>query len=151
MTRKTFLKGKKTSIVLLVVTAAIVVSALLSPASSISANPCAQCHGQYYEYLDIREGDSRNQLPTSISVGENKTVTVVVQNVANTVANALLSSVSLTLRSKNGHFSVKQATFNVPGLLQWGTTKNATWEITGISVGTDTLLISATEKTRTSK
>jgi hypothetical protein len=51
-----------------------------------------------------------------------------------------MSDVALTLRSKNGHFSVKQGTFKVQGLLQWGTTKNATWEITGVSAGTDALL-----------
>ena len=73
-------------------------------------------------------------------------MTIIVGNLVNTVQNAVMSDVSLTLRSKNGHFSVKQATFNVRGLLQWGATTNATWEITGISVGTDALLISATAK-----
>jgi hypothetical protein len=93
--------------------------------------------------LDILEGDVRNHLPVTIRVGENRNVTVVVQNIANTPTNAVMSSVSLTLRSQNGHFTVKTATYNVPGLPQWGTTATATWQITGVSSGTDALLISA--------
>ena len=145
MTRKSFLRDRQVGIALILFAAIVIFgSAFLPPASSISANLCAPCHSQYSEYLDILEGDSRNQLPTSIGVGETKNVTVVLENRANTVTNAVMSSVSLTLRSKNGHFSVKQEGFTVQGLFQWGTTKIAAWQITGVSLGADALLISAT-------
>ena len=67
------------------------------------------------------------------------------ENIANIPKNTVLSSVSMTLRSQNGHFSVKTATYTLPGLglLQWGTTATATQQITGVSNGTDVLLISA--------
>lgn len=125
MNQKHFSKSKKTAAVLLsVVVVLVAVSALFPPASSKSTNPCAECHPQYAEYLDILEGSSQNQLPATIEVGGTKNVTVVMENIANIPKNTVLSSVSMTLRSQNGHFSVKTATNTLPGLglLQWGTT-----------------------------
>ena len=145
MFRKSLFRTRKTSCFLFTLTAMMIMSTFVAPASSISANPCAACHSQYYEHLDIRERDSGNQLPQSINVGENRTVTVVVENSANTNQNTIMYDVVLTLRSQDGHFSVKQQTY-VIGNLQWGKTKNATWEITGVSEGTDGLLIAATSK-----
>ena len=143
MTRTWFLKNRTPTILLSVTAATIVVSALIMPASSKSSNPCAFCHSAYSEYLDILEGDSRNQLPATLKVGEARNVTVVIENIANIHANAVMSSASLTLRSQNGHFAVRVATYSVPGLLQWGTTATATWQIIGVSAGSDVLLISA--------
>jgi hypothetical protein len=136
---------KKASYLLLAFTLAIVLSVFLSAARSASSNPCSSCHGgSYYQVLDILEGDSENQLPAAINAGETKTVAVVVENSVNTVKYSTLSSVSLTLQSKNGHFSVKDPTYCV-GTLEAGT-QTAAWEITGTSDEEDSLFISATAR-----
>lgn len=117
--------------------------AILSPISlSISNEPCARCHGsRYYQYLDILETDSQSQLPSAINLGETKTVKVVIQNDVNTGTYATLTSVSVTLTSAKGYFSVNTPTINIE-TLQSGTT-TASWQITSISDGYDYLTIQA--------
>ena len=91
--------------------------------------------------LDIVEGSGQNIIPASLQVGQTQTVTVVIENVNNAPRNNLFSSVTVTLTSQNGHFSVNTPNYNV-GNLPTGTAI-ATWRITGISQGSDVLLISA--------
>src|SRR3990172_12729750 len=142
MLRKSFFRIHKTSCVVLGVTIVIVLSLLFAPAASISSNPCGSCHGSYYQYLDVREGDGGNQIPATIGLGETKSISVVIENSVNTPNYNVLSSVSVTLSSRNGHFSVTTPISNIGDLSQG--TKTATWEIKGISAGEDSLLISAT-------
>ena len=142
--KQSFFRGHRTSI-LLIASAIIVMSFIFfSPVFSQSTNPCSSCHGGYYQYLDILEGNAANQLPTTLNVGQTATVSVVVQNNVNTASYTALSSVSLTLNSQNGHFTVSVPTFSV-GTLQKGTT-TATWQITGVSAGPDVLVISASAR-----
>jgi hypothetical protein len=139
--KKSIFRTHKASI-LLIATSVIVLSFIfLSPVFSQSTSPCNSCHGGYYQYLDILEGNAANQLPATLNVGATATVSVVVQNNVNTALYTALSSVSLTLTSQNGHFTASAPTYSV-GTLQKGTA-TATWTVTGVSAGADTLFISA--------
>ena len=132
----------KTSILLaLAVAIAIVIAALASPAFSKSTNPCSPCHSSYNQYLDIMEGDPANSIPATLDVGETKTVTVSIENQVNAARYTSLSSVSVTLKSANGRFSVATPTISV-GTLFAGT-RTLTWQITGVSTGADSISITA--------
>jgi hypothetical protein len=139
--KKYIFRMHKASILLIVVAIIVVASIFLSPVFSQSTSPCSSCHGGYYQYLDILEGNAANQLPATLNVGETATVTIIVENNANTALYTALSSVSLTLKSQSGHFTVNVPTFSI-GALQKGTA-TATWQITGVSAGSDALVISA--------
>ena len=142
MNLKSIPKISRVSYLLLAVTLAVVIALLASPASSVSTNQCAACHGtKYNQQLDVLEGNSQNKIPTALQVGQTQTVTVAVSNINNAALNNQLSSVSLTLSSQNGHFSVATPTYNI-GTLSTGTA-TATWQITGTSQGSDALLISS--------
>ena len=135
---------KKTSIMMIFVTLMIIFLVFLAPyTTGTSTNPCGSCHSGkvYSQYLDILEGNSANQIPSAIEVEETKTVSVVVENSGNPGTYPMLSDVSVTLTSKNGHFSVNSPTYSI-GDLPLGT-KTATWQITGVSEGFDSLLITA--------
>lgn len=120
----------------------IIIIIIISPAvSGRSANPCGSCHRSYYQYLDILEDNSGNQIPTTINVGETKSVSILIENIINTQRYTTLSGVSVTLTSQNGHFSVAAPTFNV-GNLPVGT-KTVAWQIIGVSAGSDSLAITA--------
>ncbi len=132
----------RVSYLLLAITVAVVVALLAAPAFSVSTNQCNVCHGtKYSQTLDIVEGNTQNKIPTSLQVGQTQTVTIAVSNINNAALNNQLSSVSVKLSSQNGHFSVGTPTFNV-GTLSTGTA-TATWQITGVSQGSDALLISS--------
>jgi hypothetical protein len=121
---------------------AIVISLVAAPASSVSSNQCNSFHGSTYNMqLDIVEGSSQNIIPTNIQMGQTHTVTVAISNINNAPKNNVFTSVTLTLSSQNGHFSVNTPTVNV-GTLTTGTA-TATWQITGVSEGSDALIISA--------
>ncbi len=139
--RESLKKTHKTSYLVLTFTLVIVGSILLSPVLSASTNVCGSCHGGYYQYLDILEGNGGNALPATITVGQSSTVTVVVENRINAGRYTSLSSVSLTLTSQNGRFTVSTPTYNI-GTLSAGTA-SATWQITGTSAGPDALVITA--------
>lgn len=134
---------KKLTYIVLSLTLIITVALLFSPlTSSISSNPCGLCgHIGYYQYLDVVEGDSGNQVPSTLNVSETKTVSVVILNDVNTGRYTTLTSVFITLSSAYGHFSISNPTFYV-GDLAAGTT-TAIWQITGISEGFDYLTIQA--------
>jgi ferredoxin len=135
---------KRASCLLVAVAILVVLLAFLSQSFSKSNNPCSPCHISYYQYLDIVEGDASNQIPSIINVGETKTVKVIVSNLCNAPINTVMSAVSLSLSSQNGHFSVKSATYTV-GSLPIGRA-TATWDITGVSAGNDTFVITAQGK-----
>ncbi len=120
-----------------------VLAFVASPGSQArSSNFCSACHSSSrFQYLDILEGNSGNKLPVSITVGETKSVTVVVQNQCNALTYNTLTGVSVTLLSQSGHIKVGTQTVSL-GTLPVGT-KTATWQITGVSAGSDTLLITA--------
>ncbi len=133
---------KKLTYALLSVTFIVLLILIFSPSSlSISSDPCSPCHGSYYQYLDLMEGNGGNQIPAALNLSETKTVTVVIQNDVNTVRYATLMGVSVRLNSANGHFSVNNPTFNI-GELPPGSTA-ASWQITGISEGFDYIIIQA--------
>jgi hypothetical protein len=134
----------KTTYLLMAVAFAIFVLVFISPVFSQSPNPCSSCHSGYYQYLDILEGNSGNIIPTTIDIGQTKTVTVVIQNNVNIAKYTDLSTVSLTLTSQSGHFSVTTPTYSI-GTLHVGTA-TATWQITGKSSGNDALIITASGK-----
>ena len=121
--------------IVLIATIAIAVALFAAPVFSLSSNQCSSCHGSTYnQQLDIWEGNSQNIIPSSIMVGQTATVTVVIQNINN--APPLydqFSSVTATLSSQNGHFSVANPNFNI-GTLPTGTA-TATWQITGRLTG----------------
>jgi hypothetical protein len=142
--KKQFFKMHKASYLIIAAAIIIVASIFLSPALSTSTSQCNSCHGGYNQYLDILEGNAANQLPTTLTVGQTATVTVIVENNVNTATYTALSSVSLTLSSQNGHFTVSAPTYNI-GALQKGTAI-ATWQITGVSAGIDSYVIGATAK-----
>ncbi len=128
---------------LLVVAAILFVFAAALPfIGARSANPCSQCHSSNRsQYLDILEADSRNMLPTSLGVGETATVTVVIENQCSVDTYSTLTSVTLTLASQSGHIRVAAPAYSVGTLLVG--TRTATWQITGVSAGSDTLTVSA--------
>jgi len=133
---------KKITKIVLVVTL-VVLALVFSPLTfSRSNEPCQRCHGSsYYQYLDILEGDSGNQIPSTLAVGQTVTVKVVVSNDVNTATYSTLS-VSLTLSSANGHFTVDHPTYSISSMPAG--TATATWQITGTSDGYDYLVIQAT-------
>ena len=134
---------KKITLAVLSITMLVVILPLLSPNSyERSTNPCSRCHGGYYQYLDIVEEEPTNQMPTTLSLNETKTVSVAIQNLVNTDEYSLLSGVTLKLSSSYGHFSVNSSTVSI-GNLPPGK-KTASWQVTGISDGFDYLVISAT-------
>jgi hypothetical protein len=136
---------KKITKTMLILTLLVIAAVAVSPlVLSRSNEPCASCHSSkgYYQYLDILEDDSGNQIPTTLSVTQTVTVKVVVQNEVNSPRYTDLSSVSLTLRSIYGHFQVSSPTYSVGGLSPG--TATATWQITGISDGYDYIDIHAT-------
>ena len=135
-------KKHPVSIFMAAFTVAILVSLLAAPAFSVSSNQCSSCHGSSYNMqLDVVEGNSQNVIPTSIEVGQTQTVTIAIENINNAPRYDTFTSVTVTLSSQNGHFSVNPSTFNV-GSLSTGTA-TATWKITGVSQGSDALVISA--------
>ncbi len=129
------------SYLIIAATLTISITLIAAPAFSLSSNQCSSCHSNYNQQLDILEGNSQNRIPTAIQVGETQTVNVVIQNINNAPRYNLFSSVSLTLNSQNSHFSITTPTFNI-GTLPTGTA-TAIWQITGVSPGSDVLLISA--------
>lgn len=135
-----------TTYLIIAATIAAAIALLAAPAYSASTNQCSSCHptplpGNYNQQLDIVEGASQNQIPTNLQVGQTQTVTVAIENINNAAKYNQFTSVSLTLSSQNGHFSVSTPTFNI-ATLSTGTA-TATWQITGVSEGSDALLISA--------
>jgi len=135
---------KKPSIIVLFITFMIILLLFLAPyTTGTSTNPCGSCHSGkiYSQYLDILEGNSATQIPSAIEIEETKAVSVVVENSGNPGTYSTLSDVSVTLTSKNGCFSVNSSTYNI-GDLPLGTI-TATWQITGVSEGFDSLLITA--------
>ncbi|TRO50366.1 hypothetical protein E2P63_06455 [Candidatus Bathyarchaeota archaeon] len=135
---------KKMSIIIFFVTLAIILLLFSSfYAMGASNNPCGSCHsGQVYsQYLDILEGNSENQIPSGIEINETKTVSVIVENRGNPGTYPTISDVSLTLTSKYGHFSVYSSKYNIGELPL--TKKSASWQITGVSEGFDSLVIRA--------
>jgi hypothetical protein len=134
---------KKVTITVLCATFLLTLILFLSPLTTgKSVNPCSPCHGSYYQYLDIAEEDSSNQIPTTLNVNQTKTVSVVIQNIVNTDRYSTLSGVVLTLSSAYGHFSISVPAYNVNDMPTGSDT--ATWQIRGISEGFDYFLISAT-------
>jgi hypothetical protein len=135
---------KKTSVMVLFVTLAVIFFLFLSSfTNGVSTNPCGTCHpGKIYsQYFDILKGNNATQIPLAIEVGETQAVSVVVENSGDPGSYSTMSDVSVTLASKNGHFSVNSPTYNIGDLPLGGET--ATWQITGVSEGADSLLITA--------
>ncbi len=132
----------KISFALLAVVFVFLFSVAVAPSVSISANLCGQCHSGYDQRLDLLEGNSQNIIPTNLQVGQSTTVTIALQNTCTAPRYTDLVSVSVTLRSQSGHFTVTNPTYSIT-TMQVGTT-TATWQITGASAGQDQLFISAT-------
>ena len=107
------LKMHKSSLLLIAVAAAFVLSLLAAPVASISTNQCGSCHGtSYNQQIDLVEASSG--IPSSLQVGQTVPVTVVIQNINNAPKNTLLSNVQVTLNSQSGRFSV-----SFPNIHSW--------------------------------
>ncbi len=133
--------------IIMVAAVAFAVALFATPVFSLSSNQCSSCHGSTYnQQLDILEGNSQNILPSTIMVGQTASVAVAIQNINNAppLYNQF-SSVTATLSSQSGHFSVSNPNFNI-GKMPTGTSI-ATWQITGVSQGSDVFLISSSAKT----
>ena len=85
----------------------------------------------------MSDGASPNQL----GLVETKSVVLFIENICNTLSYTTLSNVTVTLTSEKGYFSVENSTYNITTLPVGSAI--ATWNITGVSNGTDTILISA--------
>lgn len=109
--------------------------------SAKSTNLCNECHTSYIQYLDILEGNVGEIIPQTIGVGETKTVTIQINNQCNTKSYTTLTNVRLTLTSKNGLFQIINPNFIV-GTMSIGS-KTATWQIIGLTSGSDELTITA--------
>ena len=134
---------KKSFLIIMAIIAFFGLMAATSTTSGVSVNICT-CHPDgRYQYLDILEGNGT--IPSSIDVGETKTVIVVVENRVSAGLNITMSDINLTLSSVNKRFTVQTPTFAV-GSLSPGRA-NATWQITGVSVGSDNFNIKATAQT----
>jgi hypothetical protein len=133
---------RATSAIILIVWL-IVFSLLVVPVFSASALKCSSCHGSFYnQQLKFQEGNSLNSIPSIIRVGETLNVTVALENIDNASRYFLLSDVSVSLTSNNNHFSVNSSIFTI-GIMAPGTV-TANWQITGTSLGSDNLVITAT-------
>lgn len=131
----------KASYLLIVVALLLTVSLLAVPAASLSSNRCSTCHGsKYNQQIDLLESDSRIILPHNLAVGKTANVTVAVENINNSPQYNSLT-VKVTLSSQNGHFKVAKPTYVISNMPTG--TAVASWQITGISTGADSLLITA--------
>lgn len=128
---------------MLAIVAAALMSAWLPPfSSSKSPNACLDCHQNYNMYLDILEGNAGNTLPTVLKDGEALTVAVVLKVTSNSPNYKTISTITATLASQNGLFSVSPSTCSI-GSLSKGQTATARWKISPLASGTDFLSISA--------
>jgi hypothetical protein len=136
------LKLNPAAYIIIVAATVIATSLMAAPTLSLSSNQCSSCHGSSYnQQLDILEGNSQNLLPSMLQVGQIATVKIAIENINNAPRYNQFTGVTVTLRSQNGHFSVNSPNFNI-GTLTTGTAI-ATWQITGISQGSDALIVSA--------
>ena len=138
---------KKASYILLGVTLSVILFIVFSPkAEGISNNPCSPCHpspyGAYDQFLDILENDVQTQIPSEIDTEQIKTVSVIIENGGTPGEYDIISDVSLSLSSQYGFFSVDSITHNM-GEMALGK-RSAVWQITGLTDGFDTILISGT-------
>ncbi len=138
---------KKTSYILLGVTLSVILFIVFSPkAEGISNNPCSPCHpspnGAYDQFLDILENDVQTQIPSEIDTEQIKTVSLIIENGGSPGEYDMISDVSLSLSSQYGFFSVDSITHNL-GEMAIGK-RSAVWQITGLTDGFDTILISGT-------
>jgi hypothetical protein len=133
---------KKTSTPIAVSVLLILVIVILPFAWARSPNECSSCHASTrQQYLDVLESNAANIIPSSIGVGETKTVSIVVQNTCNTAKFSTLSGVQLILTSQSGRFKVTTPTYNI-ATMPIGT-KIATWQVTGVTEGSDSLIVTA--------
>ena len=138
----TFKAYKALSAIILIVIL-VVISLFVSPVFSTSELKCSSCHGSYYnQQLKFLEGSNQNSIPSSIQVGQTLNVTVELENVDDASRYFLLSDVSVSLMSKNNHFSANSSTFNIETMAPGTATAN--WQITGTSSGSDELIITVT-------
>lgn len=133
---------KKSTKIVLILTLTVL-GLVFSPLTfSRSNEPCQSCHGsKYYQYLDILEGDSGNQIPSALNVNQTFTVKVVVRNDVSSPRYTEMNRVTLTLSSTFGHFQVNNPTYTINNLSPG--TATATWQITAISEGYDYIDIQA--------
>ena len=132
---------KKNSQLLLLSIAALLLLVSSISTSAKSTNLCNECHTSYSQYLDILEGNAGEIIPQTIGVGETKTVTLQISNQCNSKSYTTLTNVRLTLASKNSLFQITNPTYTV-GTMNIGS-KTATWQITGLTSGSDELIITA--------
>ena len=137
----TAFNAHKASFLMLAALAVVVALLLIAPVFATSANPCSSCHGSqgYSQTLSI----TANQIPTSIEIGQTATVTATIQNIVDGAqSNTQLNSITATLSSQNGHFSVAAPSVTNRNLMPDAST-TVTWQITAITAGSDQLVISA--------
>jgi len=141
---KVILKAHKASgAIILIVTLLVIVSLFEEPAFSASTLKCSTCHNSIYnQELKFLEENSQNIIPSIIQVGQILNVTVALENIDDASKYFLLSAVSVSLASKNNHFSVDSATYKIKTMAPGIATAN--WQITGKSPGSDEIIITAT-------
>ncbi len=138
---------KKATYSLLGVSLSVILFIVFSPkAEGVSNNPCSPCHpfpnGAYDQYLDILENDVQTEIPSEIDKEQTKTVSVIIENGGSPGDYDIISSVSLSISSQHGFFSVDSKTQYL-GEMSIGK-RSAVWQITGFTDGFDTIQISAT-------
>ena len=126
---------------------AVMTLSSLSPLfSSTSDSPCATCHGsEFYQFLEILEGNQSELLPASIDGPGTLNVSIVIWNHCNAFAEngqGIMHEASATLSSQSGCFRVLDPTFWI-GDIRPGVFVNATWQIYAARAGQDRLVINA--------
>ena len=136
-------KMHRSSSIIVAVTLVVLVSLLATPVFSVSSNPCSSCHGGCSQTLAITE----SQINSTITVGQTITVSASLKNTVNVnkASYSTLSSVSASLRSQNGRFSVSVPTVSAASISA-GASRTVTWQITAISAGTDSAIFSGSAK-----
>jgi hypothetical protein len=146
MSIKTNLKTHRAAYLLLTAIAVVAALLVLAPAFATSTNPCSPCHGAqgYSQTLSI----TPNQVPSSLNVGQIATVSAVIKNeVSGTTTFVTLRGISASLNSQNGHFSVSEPTVSA-GNLTYGSSATVSWQITGVSAGSDSIVVTANASNR---
>jgi hypothetical protein len=137
-------KAHRASCLLIAAIAVTTILLIISPTFAASSNPCSSCHGSqgYTQTLSI----TVQTAPSSLTVGQTATVTVTIKNniVRATLYNSL-ASITATLVSLNGHFSITTPTVSI-GSLTSGGSATASWQITALSSGTDSFVFGTSAK-----
>jgi hypothetical protein len=140
------MKDKAIISLLLLTVCLTIVTIIVAPlTSALDTNNCV-CHTGTSETFGFLVDNPSNVIPSTLGVGESANVTVVLENnVTGATKNDVLTGVTANLISVNGYFSVSTPTLSLPEINGTGNVM-ATWTITGVTEGEDSIKMTATAK-----